>query len=487
MVFTITSSLHQLPLLPPPPDDPVLTPLPPLLSHPLLPDWVLTIIGPVIAYWALSITFEIFDYFDLFSRYRLHTPEEVLQRNRVGKKEVAWWVFIQQVLQMIFAYMLSYWDGVELTGFEEWEQYRVYLNVVRVEGWMLRGLMLLGIDGVGLEEKIGRGIAGVSALVKGAEGVMAGMGGVDATVATATEMVDWRMAVAAGLYSYIIPAMRFWLALFILDTWQYFLHRLMHTVPELYRAIHSHHHRLYCPYAFGALYNHPLEGFLMDTIGAGMAFKISGMGQQGALLFFVFSTLKTVDDHCGYKLPWDPLQWMFWNNAEYHDVHHQSWGIKTNFSQPFFICWDRWLDTQWNDSAKATSERYRKGREAVERMVEQEKAAATAASPTSSVTATTTTVTPAKENGAVAANGKTVVMNGAVEKIEMERMVLLGGGGGAKALRGVGVCLAAEEDSGWDDNSSDGSGEVSLGDGAANASGRRVERELRNRRAATAR
>lgn len=130
------------------------------------------------------------------------------------------------------------------------------------------------------------------------------------------------------------------------------------------------------PYAFGALYNHPVEGLLMDTIGAGLGYKLSGMGTRGAMIFFCFSTLKTVDDHCGYSLPWDPLQRLFWNNARYHDVHHQTWGVKvgfspppplfflfflfsfsrgereadpgqTNFSQPFLICWDRWLGTQW--------------------------------------------------------------------------------------------------------------------------------------------
>ena len=78
----------------------------------------------------------------------------------------------------------------------------------------------------------------------------------------------------------------------------------------------------------------------MDTIGAGLAFKLSGMGQQGGLFFFTFSTLKTVDDHCGYKLPWDPLQWAFWNNAEYHDIHHQSWGIKVRNTQRPLCCLD---------------------------------------------------------------------------------------------------------------------------------------------------
>jgi len=69
----------------------------------------------------------------------------------------------------------------------------------------------------------------------------------------------------------------------------------------------------------------------MDTIGAGLGYKLSGMGIRGGMFFFSFSTMKTVDDHCGYALPWDPLQKIFWNNAGYHDVHHQSWGIK--------VCW----------------------------------------------------------------------------------------------------------------------------------------------------
>jgi sphinganine C4-monooxygenase len=98
-------------------------------------------------------------------------------------------------------------------------------------------------------------------------------------------------------------------------------------------TFHSRHHRLYVPYAFGALYNHPFEGLLMDTIGAGLGYKLSGMGLRAGMVFFSFSTMKTVDDHCGYALPWDPMQKIFWNNAGYHDVHHQSWGIKVRFLQ----------------------------------------------------------------------------------------------------------------------------------------------------------
>ena len=63
--------------------------------------------------------------------------------------------------------------------------------------------------------------------------------------------------------------------------------------------------------------------------------------------FFTFSTVKTVDDHCGYAFPWDPLQLITSNNAAYHDIHHQTWGIKTNFSQPFFTFWDGLLNTKY--------------------------------------------------------------------------------------------------------------------------------------------
>lgn len=85
------------------------------------------------------------------------------------------------------------------------------------------------------------------------------------------------------------------------------------------------------------------------------------------------STIKTVDDHCGYAFPWDPLQKITANNAAYHDIHHQSWGIKNNFSQPFFIVWDRMMGTKWEGDVKL---RYERARESAQRKVEDDVAAA---------------------------------------------------------------------------------------------------------------
>uniref|UniRef100_A0A2P2NFG2 Sur2 hydroxylase/desaturase n=1 Tax=Rhizophora mucronata TaxID=61149 RepID=A0A2P2NFG2_RHIMU len=143
----------------------------------------------------------------------------------------------------------------------------------------------------------------------------------------------------------LVVARQFVAAMVVLDTWQYFMHRYMHHNKFLYKHIHSLHHRLVVPYAFGALYNHPLEGLLLDTIGGALSFLLSGMSPRTSIFFFSFATIKTVDDHCGLWVPGNLFHVFFRNNTAYHDVHHQLYGTKYNFSQPFFVTWDRILRT----------------------------------------------------------------------------------------------------------------------------------------------
>lgn len=135
----------------------------------------------------------------------------------------------------------------------------------------------------------------------------------------------------------------------------------MHINKFLYRHFHSWHHRLYVPYAFGSLYNHPVEGFVLDSLGTALAEAAVGLSTRQAMVLFTLTTFKTVDDHCGYRLPFDPLQLVSRNNADYHDIHHQvsgllhlfhvshnaqAIGIKYNFAQPWWIHWDVWLGTR---------------------------------------------------------------------------------------------------------------------------------------------
>lgn len=142
-----------------------------------------------------------------------------------------------------------------------------------------------------------------------------------------------------------VAALQFIVAMVVMDTYQYFVHRYMHTNKFLYKHVHSQHHTIVVPYAFGALYSNPIEGFFMDTVSATLGFLVSGMTPRTAIFFFSLANLKTVDDHCSMWLPWNPLHLIFGNNTAFHGIHHQLYGQKYNFSQPFFFHWDKVFGT----------------------------------------------------------------------------------------------------------------------------------------------
>lgn len=270
---------------------------------PGIKDHYLALITPIVAYWAYSLFFQILD-LDIFewpAKYRIHESEEMRSKNLVSPQDVFLAVVFQHVVQTILG---IFWleESVSVDHLEEMRH--LSLNV----SWIV--IKLLGKDQGG-------------ALLQ----------------AAGPQSISW-------LYWWGIPTLQFFFAIFIIDTWQYFIHRAMHINKTMYKYLHSVHHRLYVPYAYGALYNNPLEGFIMDSLGAALAEYFACLTNRQAILLFGLSTLKTVDDHCGYRLPWDPMQFICRNNADYHDIHHQVIGIKYNFSQPWFIHWDTLLGTR---------------------------------------------------------------------------------------------------------------------------------------------
>ena len=273
---------------------------------------------------------------DYFPHYRLHTPAEVAKRNRVGKWEVVRDVLIQQVVQTVVGILLGMTEPDDTFGKAEYD-IAVWARRVRIIERALPGLLsLVGVNAVGLAKNLapshpmlaGAILGGQYPDLKGSIDVATGY------ASTPPSFAGWELKFASIIYWYIFPALQYGIAILCVDTWQYFLHRLMHMNKWLYTTFHSRHHRLYMPYAFGALYNHPFEGFLLDTVGASIGYKLAAMDTRQGMWFFTGSTFKTVDDHCGYALPWDPLQHLTSNNAAYHDVHHQSWGIKASFFRP---------------------------------------------------------------------------------------------------------------------------------------------------------
>ena len=336
--------------------------LPPLPSYVLTPrspiipgvsDTLLQLLLPVIAYWGVSLAFDTFDTYELFSQYRLHTPAEVLKRNHVTRYEVVKAVVIQQILQTATGLLIAAMDPIEMTGKQAYDV-AVWARRTRLATRRLpQALSLIGVNSVQLASRLHDNHPQIA-------GALAG-----GVYSQQLAFQDWELWAGKAVYWLLIPTVQFAVAIFIVDTWQYFLHRAMHMNKWLYTTLHSHHHRLYVPYAFGALYNHPVEGLLLDTLGTGIAYMVVGMTVRQGMWFFTCSTIKTVDDHCGYAFPWDPLQHITSNNAAYHDVHHQSWGIKTNFSQPFFTFWDRFLGTAWTGGD--VSARYERSRIAAQK------------------------------------------------------------------------------------------------------------------------
>lgn len=306
-----------------------------------MPDFWMSLVAPVVVYWVLSLTFHAIDVYDVFPQYRLHTPEEILKRNRVSRYEVARDVIFQQILQVATGAVLALTEPPEYIGKNEYNL-AVWATRIRLSQRVLPTVLgLFGLNATALSKSL----VDSHPLVAGALA-----GGYYPSLVNANSepaFASWEMLLAKVIYNFLIPAAQFFVAVCIVDTWQYFLHRLMHVNKWLYATFHSRHHRLYVPYAYGALYNHPFEGFLLDTLGAAIAFKFTFMTVRQGTWFFSMSTIKTVDDHCGYEFPWDPLQIVTNNNAAYHDIHHQHWGIKTNFAQPFFTFWDRLLDTKY--------------------------------------------------------------------------------------------------------------------------------------------
>ncbi|KAL4943556.1 hypothetical protein BDV06DRAFT_189596 [Aspergillus oleicola] len=360
---TNTTTVSDLPPLP----AYTLAPRPSLVNG--IPDNILALILPVVAYWAVSMLFHAIDVYDLFPQYRLHTPAEVLTRNRASRWDVVRDVVLQQVVQTIAGLIMALFDEQEYMGREEYDV-AIWARRIRfLQRGLPYALALFGFDASGVAANLSQnGHKMLAGIVAGGRypsitQSIVSETGIETVVPA---FANWEMSLASFIYWFAIPALQFTWGICVVDTWQYFLHRAMHLNRWLYIKFHSRHHRLYVPYAYGALYNHPVEGLLLDTVGAGIGFLTSGMTHRQSMWFFTFSTIKTVDDHCGYAFPWDPLQHATSNNAAYHDIHHQSWGIKTNFSQPFFTFWDSLFNTQWKGEVKL---RYERSREAAEKAV----------------------------------------------------------------------------------------------------------------------
>ncbi|KAL8735107.1 MAG: hypothetical protein Q9166_000983 [cf. Caloplaca sp. 2 TL-2023] len=355
----MANETSDLPLLP----SYTLKPVPRLV--PWLSDFHLSLLLPVTAYWFMSLIFWYIDKKDWFSQYRLHTPEEFKQRNRVTVGQVLRSILLQQAVQTTLGLVLGYvTDAGDLHGREEYDIVIWAGRIHRARDAVPWMLALLGIDAKTLGIQLQTYAKSLSHTAT-TENPMALMNSIfypHLGDGMTYGFAPWELWAAKSIYWFLEPAARFGIAIFFSDSWQYFWHRAMHSNKWMFRNIHAHHHKIYVPYAFGAFYNTLTEAFLLDTIGTTISLMLSGLTIRQTMFFSTISVMKGVDDHCGYRLPWDPLQWFNEQNTAFHDVHHQSWGIKSNYSQLYTTFWDHVCNTICDKSQEEIDVLYEKGR-----------------------------------------------------------------------------------------------------------------------------
>jgi sphinganine C4-monooxygenase len=223
------TSLLELPPLPAytlRPDQPLL---------PFLSDAYLSLLLPVLAYWIVSFFFHLIDTYDVFPQYRLHTPAELLKRNHATRWDVFRDVVIQQVVQTIFGMVVAAFEPEHMVGKGDYD-IAVWAQRIRVAQRSLPiALSLVGINA----GEIGKRMAGsrpilAGALAGGQYPFLQQAVRINGETVLAPSFANWEMQAAQLIYWFLVPVIQFLVAIVIVDTWQYFLHRGMHMNHFLY-------------------------------------------------------------------------------------------------------------------------------------------------------------------------------------------------------------------------------------------------------------
>jgi sterol desaturase/sphingolipid hydroxylase (fatty acid hydroxylase superfamily) len=134
--------------------------------------------------------------------------------------------------------------------------------------------------------------------------------------------------------------------IFLMDTIEYFTHRIQHEIPWLYKHFHYGHHWMRYSFSFGAFYNAIQEVFLTGPI-IGLffmhIFKFTFVEFQIVSSLAVFWT---VMDHTAF---FDKVPWL--GRKDFHRIHH-SVNVDCNFQQPFMTFWDKLLGTDYESVMK---------------------------------------------------------------------------------------------------------------------------------------
>jgi sterol desaturase/sphingolipid hydroxylase (fatty acid hydroxylase superfamily) len=113
-------------------------------------------------------------------------------------------------------------------------------------------------------------------------------------------------------------------------------HRFLHSVPFLYKHVHSIHHQYHIPISLAAEHAHIFEFLVGNLLPATAGAFILQSHITTLWLFIVIRVFVSVEEHGGYDFPWSPVRLLPFGSATAagHDFHHSNDG-KAIFGSQF--------------------------------------------------------------------------------------------------------------------------------------------------------
>lgn len=224
---TMTSELPPLP-------EYTLSPMPDLL--PFISDFWLSLLAPHVCYWAVSMVFHIIDIYDFFPQYRLHTPDEIAQRNLASRWEVARDTFLEQIIQICTGTVLSLTEPGQMTGMED-HDVAVWATRIRLAQRALPALLrFVGLNAAAISKNMSASHPLLAGALAGGHYpfLTTSLAGASGASQLVPAFASWELYLAKAIYWFLIPGFQTMVAIVFLDTWQYFWHRAMHLNKWMY-------------------------------------------------------------------------------------------------------------------------------------------------------------------------------------------------------------------------------------------------------------
>lgn len=95
----------------------------------------------------------------------------------------------------------------------------------------------------------------------------------------------------------------------IFDTYFYWAHRALHH-RAIYAYVHKQHHEFKEPTGVAALYAHPVEDLLVNSVSTFLGPVLFPAHGSVLLIYFALRFHETTDAHSGYDFPWSPWRWL---------------------------------------------------------------------------------------------------------------------------------------------------------------------------------